>query len=1183
MSLLNTSDDLIECPLCMEPLEADDLKFYPCTCEYQICRFCWHRIRTDENGLCPACRKPYEEDPADFQPLTHEEVLKIKAEKKQRENQRKKFLSENRKHLSAVRVVQRNLVFVVGLPARLSDPDVLKKHEYFGKFGKILKVAINHATGYAGQASSGGTSAAYITYARAEDAVRAIQAVTNIHVDGKTIKASLGTTKYCSQFLKNLGCSKSDCMYLHELGDDKASFTKEEMQQGRHQDYERILTETYLGKGSYIARPPSSSSPLASGGGSGDGGDGGFGNPVLPSASSSPPLSLGGTTSTQSLPINMAPSKRNRSKASNNPPPAAAPNEQFSQESGFASSSAGSSASTSSGSDSSLHTGASSSASPQPGRSSLSDSSPPPAVSGRAGGQRKPLLGLAPPGHQPIVLGGSEEEEAKEEPEGSAAPVPPEDTPSDVTVKTEVEETSITMTPGEQTVPVCVGSIRSIGCHCAGAPLPSTVSESVDPAATSVAPVVSKSRVSADAASWYPPGDPHHYQQQQYQQQPATSTAGLTQSSRRYPASSFPDDSSLPLFSQTTVTTAQSLLASALRGNRGEANDLLGPASMAYPMTAMLDEEEGLGFDPIGLSQQALQEMVETEKATGHHETNVSMASTAGGFHSSASFVPLSSSSEEDLHQASTSFPSQAFHNRSSKYSLDDHSGHRLHPQQPLQHRSRLLPGLTLLASDNPLDTQAAPPSSSAFSPLQSRKVSHPPPGMTLPTTSTSSSSSSLRAPPGFQPNNCSQQQPPGLSHPHFQQPSSLFFPLGNDELPNTGNRSGLVPTSWGSKERLDAFLSLLPPSVNVSFGPSPTSSHAMAPQAAPPGLSTSAGSTQQGNTGFRNFSSMSSSNAQIGPPPGLGNKSQSSLSSWVSSGASSTSASMSPSTSLFFAGGNQLSSSTAPNTSVSSSRSLFSGGVSQQPFRLSEWHDPAIVSAGEAPPHWLQSLEQLTCDDPLPPSSLDGGLNFSASAAAHLFSSLSKAPSPPPAPSIFSSFASPPPLGRKSPASCLFNDQAPLNHNHSLLTQQQQAQQHHESSSFFPFSSLPPPGSYPGQPGGPGGGNPTQPPPGFGALLSKSLDRFGPTCEFERPASAQKEVYGGVKLAQRVGSVIASANELLSFDVNSPCSDVASELKCTLMLFLLGTTGIPTVAIAKRVGDGDRLPKAAALSFIKL
>ena len=23
----------------------------------QVCRFCWHRIRTDENGLCPHCRE----------------------------------------------------------------------------------------------------------------------------------------------------------------------------------------------------------------------------------------------------------------------------------------------------------------------------------------------------------------------------------------------------------------------------------------------------------------------------------------------------------------------------------------------------------------------------------------------------------------------------------------------------------------------------------------------------------------------------------------------------------------------------------------------------------------------------------------------------------------------------------------------------------------------------------------------------------------------------------------------------------------------------------------------------------------------------------------------------------------------------------------------------------------------
>ncbi|XP_073506304.1 CCR4-NOT transcription complex subunit 4 isoform X8 [Phyllobates terribilis] len=237
-------DDPVECPLCMEPLEIDDINFFPCTCGYQICRFCWHRIRTDENGLCPACRKPYPEDPAVYKPLSQEELQRIKNEKKQKQNERKQKISENRKHLASVRVVQKNLVFVVGLSQRLADPEVLKRPEYFGKFGKIHKVVINNSTSYAG--SQGPSASAYVTYIRSEDALRAIQCVNNVVVDGRTLKASLGTTKYCSYFLKNMQCPKPDCMYLHELGDEAASFTKEEMQAGKHQEYEqKLLQELY--------------------------------------------------------------------------------------------------------------------------------------------------------------------------------------------------------------------------------------------------------------------------------------------------------------------------------------------------------------------------------------------------------------------------------------------------------------------------------------------------------------------------------------------------------------------------------------------------------------------------------------------------------------------------------------------------------------------------------------------------------------------------------------------------------------------------------------------------------------------------------------------------------------------------------------------------------------------------
>ncbi|KAL0968756.1 hypothetical protein UPYG_G00271290 [Umbra pygmaea] len=247
-------DDSMECPLCMEPLEIDDVHFFPCTCGYQICRFCWHRIRTDENGLCPACRKPYPEDPAVYKPLSQEEIQRIKNEKKQKQNEKKQKVTENRKHLASVRVVQRNLVFVVGLSQRLADPEVLKRPEYFGKFGKIHKVVINNSTSYAG--SQGPSASAYVTYIRSEDALRAIQCVNNVVVDGRTLKASLGTTKYCSYFLKSMQCPKADCMYLHELGDEAASFTKEEMQAGKHQEYEQtLLQDLYKIHPSFLQTP----------------------------------------------------------------------------------------------------------------------------------------------------------------------------------------------------------------------------------------------------------------------------------------------------------------------------------------------------------------------------------------------------------------------------------------------------------------------------------------------------------------------------------------------------------------------------------------------------------------------------------------------------------------------------------------------------------------------------------------------------------------------------------------------------------------------------------------------------------------------------------------------------------------------------------------------------------------
>eukprot|EP01135_Chromosphaera_perkinsii_P002526 Nk52_evm42s224 gene=Nk52_evmTU42s224 len=217
-----------DCPLCMEPLDLADKSFYPCTCGYQICRFCWHHIRNELNGLCPACRKEYEEQPAEFTPLSAEDFQEIKDRKRKKEIEKKQKEEDNRKHLSNVRVIQRNLVYVIGLSLKLADEDTIRRQEYFGQYGKILKVVVNKSNVFNASGGSGPTVSAYITFANKGDALKTIQAVDGATLDGKLLRASFGTTKYCTHFLRNNPCPNPDCMYLHEMGEEAVSVGKED-------------------------------------------------------------------------------------------------------------------------------------------------------------------------------------------------------------------------------------------------------------------------------------------------------------------------------------------------------------------------------------------------------------------------------------------------------------------------------------------------------------------------------------------------------------------------------------------------------------------------------------------------------------------------------------------------------------------------------------------------------------------------------------------------------------------------------------------------------------------------------------------------------------------------------------------------------------------------------------------
>eukprot|EP00956_Cyclotella_meneghiniana_P020678 scaffold36759_cov22-Cyclotella_meneghiniana.AAC.1 len=136
---------------------------------------------------------------------------------------------KDRSLLAAMRVIRRNLVYVVGIPSNIASEELLRKPEYFGQYGKIAKIVINrNSLGEPRRASA----SAYVTFVYKEDTLACILALDGFYHDGRNIRASYGTSKYCSAFIKSVKCNNPDCTYLHHMGDTEDTFTKQEIQAG---------------------------------------------------------------------------------------------------------------------------------------------------------------------------------------------------------------------------------------------------------------------------------------------------------------------------------------------------------------------------------------------------------------------------------------------------------------------------------------------------------------------------------------------------------------------------------------------------------------------------------------------------------------------------------------------------------------------------------------------------------------------------------------------------------------------------------------------------------------------------------------------------------------------------------------------------------------------------------------
>lgn len=255
----------------MEDLDPTDRDFFPCPCDYQVCLWCVAHIQQKLGGKCPACRQPYSESKYRYirptsvnqnpQPRpTPEKKTSCyhttnaverglpSTSRKQHQSLAKVHqpsavpmltttAAGNQAHLRNVRVIQRNLVYVLGLPTSLARVEDLKSLTYFGRYGTITNFVVckNQAPG----ACTAGTTplssySAYITYQFEQDAVDCIRDVDGCLFENRNLRAAFGTTKYCSFFLRGLKCTKQDCFYLHALGAEEDSFTKDEMVASRN-------------------------------------------------------------------------------------------------------------------------------------------------------------------------------------------------------------------------------------------------------------------------------------------------------------------------------------------------------------------------------------------------------------------------------------------------------------------------------------------------------------------------------------------------------------------------------------------------------------------------------------------------------------------------------------------------------------------------------------------------------------------------------------------------------------------------------------------------------------------------------------------------------------------------------------------------------------------------------------
>lgn len=147
---------------------------------------------------------------------------------------------------TTLRILKPNLLYIFGLRHESEGEALLKEMQ---NYGKVIRFSLNLNPDYLGEATR--CHAAYVTFRSESDSVNVLRDYgTSKTFNGRKLKISVGTTKYCRHFLEKKKCPRAakDCIFIHRWASPDRIISRDNLQ--RHQRsvaFEESLIKRHFG------------------------------------------------------------------------------------------------------------------------------------------------------------------------------------------------------------------------------------------------------------------------------------------------------------------------------------------------------------------------------------------------------------------------------------------------------------------------------------------------------------------------------------------------------------------------------------------------------------------------------------------------------------------------------------------------------------------------------------------------------------------------------------------------------------------------------------------------------------------------------------------------------------------------------------------------------------------------